>query len=145
METGKGFTCPKCSHKGNNVKIITPLNLLKEESLGRLKSDQTYKFCKTPDCKVAYYSMDADDFFLTEELKVAATVKDSGLNVNVCYCFGYTRQSVLDEIKETGNSTVLEEIKAKMKDPGCFCERSNPQGECCLGNVTEWMEQIKLK
>ncbi len=77
-------------------------------------------------------------------MKVKATVKDNGLDVHVCYCFDYTRQSILDEINKTGDTRALEDIKAKMKSPGCFCETSNPQGGCCLGNVTAWIKEAKL-
>jgi hypothetical protein len=31
----------------------------------------------------------------------------------------------------------LENIRSKMKDPGCRCEMENPSGSCCLGNVTK--------
>jgi copper chaperone CopZ len=34
-------------------------------------------------------------------------------------------------------SEALEDIRAKMKNPGCRCETENPSGSCCLGNVTK--------
>ncbi len=42
-----------------------------------------------------------------------------------------------DEIKNTGKSTAVESITKEVKAGNCFCERSNPQGTCCLGNVSK--------
>ena len=39
-----------------------------------------------------------------------------------------------------GRSDALEDIRAKMKAPGCHCETSNPSGSCCLGSVTNGIQ-----
>jgi hypothetical protein len=54
----------------------------------------------------------------------------------VCYCFGFTRQDIWDEIRQTGRSTIAERISAEVKAGNCACEVKNPSGKCCLGNVT---------
>ncbi|MBK24546.1 MAG: hypothetical protein CME70_11180 [Halobacteriovorax sp.] len=137
------FSCPSCQNKGVKVQTITLQALLKDCCKEKINVELQYKFCKNSDCETVYFSADTSHYFLKDELTVKATLKDEGLEVNVCYCFGHTRASVLDEIKRTGKSTVLEDIKAKMKDPGCFCETSNPQGGCCLGNVISWIAEAK--
>lgn len=137
------FTCPKCHSKGVKVKLITPLTLLKDCCKSKIDTDLLYKFCKNTECDIAYYSNDPNNLFTRDDLKVKATLKDKGLDVHVCYCFNHTRQSVLDEIRASGTSTVVENIKAKMKDPGCFCETSNPQGGCCLANNMAWVKEAK--
>lgn len=137
------FNCTKCQNKGVKVQIITLQSLLKDCCKGKISSNSIYKFCKNSECETVYFSRDKSHFFIKEELTVKATLKDKGLDVNVCYCFGHTRQSILDEIQSTGNSTVLEDVKAKMKNPGCFCETSNPQGGCCLGNITSWIKEVQ--
>ncbi len=135
--------CPRCKFSGVKVKLITLQHLLKDSCQSKIDLESDYKFCKNSKCEVTYYSI-SNNFLLTkDQLKVKATLKDKGLDVNVCYCFGHTRQSVLDEIKETGFSTVLDDIKEKMKDPGCFCEISNPQGGCCLANNIAWIKEAK--
>jgi hypothetical protein len=142
-DTYKETSCPKCGDKGTTVDLITPQSLLNEDKKEKIRPNLDYKYCKNAECEVAYFTKDDDHFFLIHDLKEKATVKDKGLDVKVCYCFGHSRQSVLSELKATGNSTVLESIKSKMKDPGCFCEVSNPQGACCLGNVMAWIKEAK--
>lgn len=143
IEQDVSFTCPKSHNKGVKVKLITPQTLLKDGCKSKIDTKLHYKFCKNTECNITYFSNDPNNFFTKDDLKVKATLKDKGLDVHVCYCFGHTRQSVLDEIRENGNSTVVEDIKAKMKDPGCFCETSNPQGGCCLANTIAWVKEAK--
>lgn len=135
--------CPKCNWEGIVVQPITPKNLIKDDVNHQVRADFTYKYCKNENCDTSYFTEDKSHYFTINDLKERPTLKDKGLDVKVCYCFGHTRQSVLSELKATGQSTVLGDIKSKMKDPGCFCEVSNPQGSCCLGNVTAWIKEAK--
>lgn len=140
---GTGFNCPKCDDKGVVVEFITPQTLLEDIHKELLRGNCVYKFCKNPKCNVAYFTEDSLHFFTKENLIVKATLKDKGLDVKVCYCFGHTRQSILSELQLSGDTNVLEDVKSKMKDPGCFCEKSNPQGGCCLVNVSSWIKEAK--
>ena len=133
------FSCPHCSQEGNAIENITLRSLLHEELLKNIKSESSYKYCKSSECDISYFSK--ENYFKVSDLKIKMTDKDQSLDVPVCYCFGYTRESILKDIITTGETNALEEIKNKMKDPGCFCERSNPQGTCCLGNVAVWIKQ----
>lgn len=137
------FSCPRCKNKGVWVQTITLQSLLKKCCKNKIEENTSYKFCKNSECEIIYFTSKAANFFTKDELTVKATLKDQGLDVTVCYCFGHTRQSVLDELKSTGKTNVFEDVKAKMKNPGCFCETSNPQGNCCLGNITAWINEAK--
>jgi len=137
------FNCPKCNNAGIKVEIITLQSLLKDSFKENIRLNKSYKICKNEACEIVYFSDNKIPFFKKDELKVKATLKDKGLDVNTCYCFNVTRQNILDEIMETGNSTVVEIIKAKMKNPGCFCETSNPEGKCCLVNNIAWIKEAK--
>lgn len=139
------FSCPQCGSKGSKIQIVTLKSILKDCSLINIKEDLSYRYCKSPNCEVAYFSYSPDYFFRTDELKKKATVKDQSMDVHVCYCFDHTRQSILDEIIETGISTVVDSIKTQMKDPGCFCEKSNPQGGCCLANIIDCVKEATKK
>ncbi len=47
----------------------------------------------------------------------------------ICYCFGYTRQDILEDIeKNMGRSTVMERIMAEKKRGSCRCKEQNPRG-----------------
>jgi hypothetical protein len=54
----------------------------------------------------------------------------------MCYCFGFTRQDIWDEIRSSGKSTVAKRITAEVEAGRCACEVKNPSGKCCLGDVT---------
>lgn len=133
--------CPDCGVEGLKVSIKTLKALLKKSITDKVKENFTYKYCNSSQCALSYFSTDRQLTFLASDLKVKATVKDQSLDTNVCYCFGYTRKDVLDELRKTGHSTTKKIIKQKMRDPGCSCETTNPQGGCCLANVTIWTKE----
>jgi hypothetical protein len=57
--------------------------------------------------------------------------------IPVCYCFGFTRKNIQDEIAETGRSAIGERITAEVMAGNCACEVKNPSGKCCLGSVMQ--------
>lgn len=138
-----GSICPLCKKKGLKVKNITLQSLLLDSLTKKLERKGEYFWCNSNSCEVSYFSAQSVNYFRVSDLKVVATVKDLSLEVTTCYCFNHTRKSILNEIMETGKSTVIDDIKAKMKDPGCFCEKSNPQGSCCLSVNISWLSEIK--
>lgn len=138
------FTCPKCATKGVKTKLITIENCLLNEFKNQINNKDIYKFCNNPNCDVVYFSYE-DTVFFKDNLKEKITLKDGGLDVKTCYCFNITKGDIVDEIKSTGDCNVVEIIKAKMKDPGCFCETSNPQGACCLANNISFIKEAKNK
>jgi hypothetical protein len=48
-----------------------------------------------------------------------------------------------EEIRAKGTTDIPERIKAEVKAKNCYCEITNPQGACCLGNITQAIRQIK--
>lgn len=47
----------------------------------------------------------------------------------ICYCFGYTDEDIIEDIKKHGGkSTILEKIKAAKSKGSCDCSRLNPKG-----------------
>lgn len=61
----------------------------------------------------------------------------------LCYCFNYTKDQFISVISNGSEQKLVEEIKSKMKDPGCFCETSNPSRKCCLKDVNSFIKSIK--
>lgn len=143
-ERNNQYICPLSKDKGLHVDLITVKSLVKDPLQTNVRLEEIYTFCKNPECPIVYFSKDPTHYFETTDLKEKVTQKDKGLDVKVCYCFGHTRESVLNELKTSGGTTVLQAIKEKMKNPGCFCEVSNPQGSCCLGNFSSWVKEAKL-
>ncbi len=46
----------------------------------------------------------------------------------ICYCFGYTRHDILNDLANHGRSTIMERIMAEKKAGKCRCKETNPQG-----------------
>ncbi len=74
------------------------------------------RFCKTPRCAVLYYGADGR---VVE--KGAASVR----------------------VGETGESTIPDRIDAEIRAGRCACERKNPSGACCLGDVRKAVKEAK--
>ena len=130
--------CPECGKRGKPVQSMTLENLLKEPS--RI-TGEPYWFCATADCPVVYFSEGRKSIFRKPDLKVRIGIKEKEDPVPLCYCFGWDRRKIRDEIKRTGKSTAVESITRKVKAGECTCERSNPQGTCCLGNVSKAVKE----
>jgi len=95
-----------------------------------------YYFCEAQNCDVVYFALDSQaPVFRRADLMVPVGVKETADPIPVCYCFGFTRGNIHEEIAETGRSTIAERITAEVKAGNCACEMKNPSGKCCLGNV----------
>ena len=129
-------TCPKNETKGKKVKSITLKSLLKPSALENLNPDTTYYFCEAPDCPVVYFN-EKGQSFSEEQVKVSVFQKDKSLDVPVCYCFGWSRDRIQQEIIQTGKSSAEANIRGHIQAGRCGCEVNNPQGSCCLGNVRQ--------
>ena len=96
-----------------------------------------YYFCEAQDCDVVYFPSNPQaPTFRRADLLVRVGAKETVDPIPVCYCFGFSRKDIQNEIAETGRSTVADRITAEVKAGNCACEMKNPSGKCCLGNVT---------
>ena len=137
-ETSAKNGCPVCHHKGKRVPLITLKSLLKPTSLETLKPEENYSFCSNPLCEVVYYS--GSHSFDKDTLKVPVYQKDDALDVPVCYCFGWTRERLIQAVQK--NERPIDQIRQHVQANRCGCEVNNPQGSCCLGNVTAFVRTI---
>ncbi|RMF25879.1 MAG: (2Fe-2S)-binding protein [Cyanobacteria bacterium J083] len=128
--------CPVNGEKGKGVQLITLKSLLKPSALEELEPNTDYFFCGTPDCQVVYFNSEGQ-IFTTDQIKVPVFQKDEGLDVPVCYCFGWTRERIQQEITQTGRSSAEISIRNHVRAKRCGCEVNNPQGSCCLANVRQ--------
>lgn len=128
--------CPKCGGKGKKIQTITVRYLVQGKFQDRVNDSLTYRFCLSRDCPVVYFSELGNSFFMKEELSERVTIKEKNDPIPVCYCFNFFRHDVEVELKETGKTTIPDFISAQVKAGNCFCEYTNPEGTCCLGNVS---------
>ncbi len=136
--TAQTALCPACESKGKKVKRITLESLLTPDAALRIGEGQ-YRFCDSLDCDTVYFG-DSGSTFSRSDLTVRVGVKEQTSPRHVCYCFDHTIEEIDMEVQETGQSTVLEDIKTRMKT-ACWCETMSPQGACCLGTVGKYVKQ----
>ena len=127
--------CPRCRQPGRAVSAVTVTALLKPEASQRLAAAGGYRFCATRDCDVAYFKPGADGVILQPEVRFPMFQKSRSPSRLVCYCFGYSVEAIQNEVRARDFSSIPENIRARCAQGLDACERTNPQGSCCLGDV----------
>lgn len=135
-------TCPTCGSIGHPVSEVTlesHLPGVRYAEFGRLGG-----FCANPACEVVYFNPMGKTVCRGQTAR-PVTVKDLGDEVPVCYCFGFKRGDLRRDLMDKGTTAIPDEIKKGIKDGRCDCERKNPQGTCCLGNVAAAVKAIQTE
>lgn len=140
-EKGDSLVCPSCGKKGKRVETRTLHYLLKGKFQRDVVSDTVYYFCGVPDCGVVYYSSNSH-VFNKDQIRVPVGQKER-VNPQVCYCFNFFESNLREEIETTGKITTPDFIRQKVKEKACACEIMNPQGSCCLGNVSQAVKRVE--
>src|SRR5260370_3030950 len=100
--------------RSKHVEMLTVKSLVRQLPL-RMPNTQYY-FCEAHDCDVVYFPFDAEaPTFRREDLLVRVGAKEKTDPIPVCYCFGFTRKDIQDEIVERGHSTFAERITAEVR------------------------------
>ena len=134
--------CPACGSKGKKVDSLT-LKAMLNISLVTVR-DTPYFFCRTAACEVVYFSGDGEQTFTKTQVREPVFQKEPyNEDVFVCYCFRHSPATIRTEWQDTGQSSVVAEINAGIQAGQCACEIRNPQGSCCLGNVSKVVKQIE--
>lgn len=124
--------CPVCGNTGRKVTAVTLDHHLPAHLRAGFGNEAA--FCLNPACEVVYCNP-AGKVIRKGETLLPVTIKDPGDETQVCYCFGFTRGDLRRALKETGDTDIPYRIKQGIQEGRCDCERKNPQGACCLGNV----------
>lgn len=140
LNKGSSHRCPQDQSQGQLVDLITLKSLLIPQALERLNSQASYRFCRSSDCPVVYFST-VGDTFTTTDLKVPVFQKNLDQAIPICYCFGWTRQRLQQELEQTGQTLAIAAIMAHIQAGRCGCEVNNPQGSCCLANVRNYVKR----
>ena len=125
--------CLECGRVGRRVEPITLKALLRPQDLARLSAPE-HRFCPSASCRVVYFGL--NEVFRREHLLVPVFQKEPAGDRTVCYCFAVSEGDIRREIQASSGSTAVERITALVQSERCACEVRNPQGTCCLGNVT---------
>ena len=134
--------CPVSKTDSRKINERTLEHLLKPAAANEMQNGQYY-YCDDPTCDVVYFSEQALPHFTKDDLTVKVFHKDTGDDVNVCYCFDWTRGRIKEQIRSTGQSTASLEIAQQVRDQKCTCDITNPKGRCCLGDVNGVVKEVK--
>ena len=133
--------CPVSATTGLKVDLITLKALLTGDGLRRLNGEK-YRFCPAADCDVVYFDNAANSVFRPRDLTVRIGLKETADSAPICYCFGYTTGDVRRDFATFGTTEIPTIITAEVKAGHCGCEVRNPQGSCCLGNVSRAVRPV---
>ena len=134
--TGAIPVCPMNSQVTKPVGRQTIESLVKPEVRAEL-TPQPYYFCDAPDCNTVYVSALGDHVITKDLLTVRVGIKETVDPIPLCYCFGYDRKDVRDDVRQKGDTDIQKIITERMKAGECRCEVTNPSGGCCLGTVSK--------
>ncbi len=132
--------CPTCKGKAKGVLGKTLEHILNDDVKARLECLDGFYYCKTPSCEVVYFR--GAEILTQKDLSAVVGLKDGAEPANMCYCFGWTKERMKEDIKQNGKSTVLEDIKFRMNTEGCSCEIKNPSGNCCMADIGKVVKEM---
>ena len=132
--------CPRCGRSGQPVSTKTLKHQVRREYLQTVKIG-SFRFCRNAACDVVYFS-DAGVVLSKADVRERVALKEADGTISLCYCFGFSRAMMEKEVRSTGRCTIPQRIAAQVKAGNCACEIRNPQGTCCLGNVTAALKRI---
>lgn len=140
--TGDIPTCPMNGQHAKPVGRKTVESLIKPQARKALRP-QPYYFCDAPDCDTVYVSALGDHLVTKDMLTVRVGIKETEDPIPLCYCFGYNREQVWDDIRRSSETEILRIITRRVKDGECRCEETNPSGGCCLGKVSNAIKHAR--
>ena len=140
--TGDPPTCPMSGRRTRPVGRKTVRSLIKPEFQAAL-TPQPYFFCDAPDCDTVYVSALGDHIINKDMLTVRVGIKETDDPIPLCYCFGYDRKAVRDDIRRQNDTDILSVITDRVRAGECRCEETNPSGGCCLGIVAKAIKHAR--
>lgn len=129
--------CNECGNKGKPVTETTLKNLVGSQKLESIEHLNGFYFCETPACKTVYFTNEQQIYLYKKDVKIRIGVKEIEDPIQVCYCFGWTREKIFDQIRQQGYSTAAQEIGGKIRAGKCSCQINNPSGSCCLAELNK--------
>ncbi len=116
--TGDVPTCPMTGQPVRPIGRKTVESLIKPEVRAALTS-QPYHFCDAADCDTVYVSTLGDHLISKDMLGVRVGIKEADDPIPLCYCFGYDRAEIRDDIRRKGNTEIQRIIAQRVKAGEC--------------------------
>jgi len=89
---------------------------------------------------VGYFAPD-DQVITLAEMRTTPYPKSDASGRKVCFCFDHTVESVLVDVTPSGTSNIKAAIMEACGRGQDDCERMNPEGRCCLGNIARLLKR----
>lgn len=129
--------CPECGNDARQIFTETVRNMGEPFGNQDAEDDVQYRICKTQDRPVVYFADELDQQFETDVIRERPNFKleADADSYPLCYCFGYNRSHIRQDIEENGETNISEWITERVQAEECACRSKSPLGGCCLGNV----------
>lgn len=125
--------CPRCESKGRSITPVTLEAQVVPARLDQLAEHDGWRVCTSESCEVVYFR-DGEVVVLGQTRGVPFHKSEDPQRL-VCFCFEHSVADIETDVAQNGASTIQLSIKAECRAGRDDCERKNPQGRCCLGNV----------
>jgi acetoin utilization deacetylase AcuC-like enzyme len=127
--------CPECGKPGRKVSPLTVQSHTVLEHFRSLEASESWQFCRTPSCSIGYFSSPKREAVTLDAMKTTPFPKSDDPARLVCFCFEHTVEAVTEDLRKHPESTIKADIREACRGGQDDCERMNPEGLCCLGNV----------
>ncbi|GAB6170733.1 (2Fe-2S)-binding protein [Paradesulfitobacterium aromaticivorans] len=118
--------CPVCNGIGQKVRKVTVEHQVQP---GVEIEEEQFFLCRTPDCKVAYYTQDGNKTILQDQLINKIWFKNVLPPIPICYCANVTEEEILHHVAVAQCCSTLDDIKRHTgANTGCECLTKNPAG-----------------
>ncbi len=125
--------CPRCQAKGQAIQPVTVEAQVLPERRDQPTEHDGWHLCTSDFCEVVYFR--DDEVVVLGETREVPFQKSEDPQRLVCFCFEHSVAELEADVAANGTSTIQASITAACKAGRHDCERKNPQGRCCLGNV----------
>ena len=136
---------PNCPMNGQPCRPVgrrTIESLLRPDARRSL-TPQPYFFCDAPDCDAVYVSALGDHIVTKDQLVVRVGIKETEDPIPICYCFGFDRKAIRDDIRTHGDTDIQRIVTGRVRAGECRCEETNPSGGCCLGEIAKAIREAR--
>lgn len=135
--------CPTCGERGGSVKPITIEAQATSPRREAIDGYEGWRLCMSSSCNVVYFR--EQETIESDETRAIPFHKSADPKRLVCFCFEHSVEDIEADVRQLGRSTIQESITAACKTGSDDCERKNPQGRCCLGNVGQVLKRVGVE
>ena len=125
--------CPQCAKKGRKISALTLASHVQPGRLREIENRDNWLLCLSPTCPTIYFH--EERVVGANEVKVLPFHKATSSDRIVCFCFEHRACEIREEVLAKGHSTIRDSVRDACRAGLDDCERNNPQGRCCLGNI----------